>query len=214
MILHKIYQQVYEVQFDLQQLSTDQQKKKFLESVKEDKINKYKSDPRAFELIPKLPNFPSELSYTYLEAFLAEDDVIKFCDEQLEFLDQKAQLEQEQGQQPNQQRSQKANESSKIKYKTLFEAFINSEKYQTIMNYLVNKNFCNSGNYHWKDTKEILIGTLKQLHIQGYLHRKLTHKEMITICKNTFGVEVSKRICNTKPENELLPDIPLASTLS
>jgi len=101
----------------------------------------------------------------------------------------------------------------KQQYTTLIAAFTDAEKYQRMMDMLVNNNRCNNGNHHWTDTKEILIGTLKQFDIQGYLHRKLSQKEMITICKNTFGIIVSKRTCNTKPESVAIPVIPLASTL-
>jgi hypothetical protein len=100
-----------------------------------------------------------------------------------------------------------------IEYSSLYDSFTDPEKYQRVMNLLVNKELCNSGNYNWKASKEILIGVLKQLHLQGYLHRKLTQKEMITICRNTFAIEVKIRTCNIKPEDVLLPDIPLASTL-
>lgn len=99
-------------------------------------------------------------------------------------------------------------------FKTLFDAFVSPERYQFIINHLVNKKICNPGNYHWLDRKEILIGLLKHLGIQGYYHRELSQKEMITICKYTFSTEVSVRTCNTKPENVSLPNIPPASTLS
>ena len=102
--------------------------------------------------------------------------------------------------------------SPKGNYDILFEAFIDPEKYQRIINILVNKGLCNNGNYHWQDTKGLLIGILKHLHKQGYLHRELSEKELISISKNIFGIIVSPRTCRVKPEGVRLPGIPLAST--
>ncbi|NCB44138.1 MAG: hypothetical protein EOM59_16200 [Clostridia bacterium] len=97
-------------------------------------------------------------------------------------------------------------------YSTLSDAFIEIEKYQRIMNLLVSKNHCNAGNYRWKDRKEVLIGFLKDLHFKGFLHRKLSNNELISICDNTFGCKVSKSTCRIKPNCVTLPTIPLAST--
>jgi len=100
MILHKIYKTVEEVKVDLQQLSTDQQRRKFVESIKEDKENYFKKyssseiiakDPH-FEMIPESSFVSIWGNLTWLEYSLATDEIIKFCDEELEFLDQKAQL--------------------------------------------------------------------------------------------------------------------------
>jgi len=108
MILHKIYETVEGVKVDLQQLSTDQQRRKFIESIKEDRENYYKNMSSSSEIIPKNPlveemtenpfYLPSPYAgkYTWFQFFLATDEVIKFCDEELEFLDQKDQLSNDQ----------------------------------------------------------------------------------------------------------------------
>jgi hypothetical protein len=100
-------------------------------------------------------------------------------------------------------------------YNTLFEAFKDTNLYQRIMNILVSKQLCNSGNYHWKDSKEKLIDLLKFLDTQGYLNRKLTQKEMEMISKNTFGIDkISNSSMRPKPGKIDFPFIPLSSTLS
>jgi hypothetical protein len=110
---------------------------------------------------------------------------------------------------PPHQRKEKKKE-----FTTLFEAFIDPIKHQRILNILVNKQLCNTGNNCWIDTKEKLIDLFRYLHKQGYLSRKLTHNEMIIISKNTFAVDVSKSTLRPKPGKVDFPYIPIASTLS
>ena len=90
MILHKIYDTAEKVKEDLQKFLTDTEKRKFLESVKEDKVNVIRSSPLLWEQTYESDNGNK---YPYVFVILATDEVIKFCDNELEFLKKKIEIE-------------------------------------------------------------------------------------------------------------------------
>jgi len=116
-------------------------------------------------------------------------------------------------QEPEQIQSTYSQQSlSKINYGFLSEAFVSQEKYERVMNILVQQRFCKQKSFRWTKGKSELIGFLKHLHEMEYLSRVLSINEMITISKSTFGVDLKERTCNTISEKVTLPVIPLASS--
>ncbi|MCX6246567.1 MAG: hypothetical protein NTW10_02435 [Bacteroidetes bacterium] len=101
-----------------------------------------------------------------------------------------------------------------MRYDKLFEAFKDPDKYQRILNLLVTKKFCNPGNHSWIGQKAELGDLYNRLNVQGYLHRKLSPKEKVSISINSFGINISESILRqTKVESSFL-FIPLATTIS
>ena len=105
-----------------------------------------------------------------------------------------------------------------IDIKELTEGFQYSDQYDSVMELLINKKCCQPKTYIWnetKGTKNNLASLLKHdLFLKGYLKRRLTTNEIITIASNTFGSSLStSTIAHAKPDNgNFFKFIPTAAT--
>lgn len=80
---------------------------------------------------------------------------------------------------------------------TLIDVFADKKLYPTIMDLLVENNYCFEKTYAWKDTdsgyKGMIVYFIKILDVKLYLDRKLTSEEIKVIILNTFGFSISLR---------------------
>lgn len=105
-----------------------------------------------------------------------------------------------------QKQSKKVNRENRIKYKTLRQIFKYKNEYNTIMELLVSKGYCQEGTFVWKDEKGgykgLVVFFIKNLHFKGYFKRKPSTEEIKLFAEKTFGMEISKDTINrNKPDS-------------
>ncbi|MFT5822116.1 MAG: hypothetical protein ACI8ZM_003372 [Crocinitomix sp.] len=99
------------------------------------------------------------------------------------------------------------------------ESFFKSiAQYKAIMEILVEQELIQSSTYLWRDrkggAKGFLVGLIKYLFLQGYFKRNPSHKEIKSICANTFGLEVGIDTIKKKQSVDYTYSfVPIASTL-
>lgn len=120
---------------------------------------------------------------------------------------------------------QKPAVKKKVKRKTgalqLIDIFDCEKKYRFIIDLLVTKGMLSSVTPLWideeKGSKGVLVALLKRLYVTGYYkeNSKLTNKQIMDICWNTFGVDISiDHIKHTKSKDIIFNYIPHANTLN
>lgn len=103
----------------------------------------------------------------------------------------------------------------------LEDFFENISNYKAIMEILVKKGKVQPNTYYWIDssagTKGFLTSLIKHLHVKNFYKDKKcpSNEEILSICKNTFGIVVSiDTTKRAKSDNFNFDFIPIASTLN
>ena len=102
---------------------------------------------------------------------------------------------------------------------SLVSLFDSTSKYQEVMKILEGKELLYPNNY-WKDTrtgcKTFLAALIKDLKFKGYYkdNKGPTADQIVAICKNTFGINISKgTVDRAKASDKDLGIIPFATTI-
>lgn len=100
----------------------------------------------------------------------------------------------------------------------LSDICITKKAYKTIIDWLVDKSYCHSETFKWKDSgkgsKGVLIAILKDLWAKGYYKKGVvpSHEDYRNIAKNTFDWEVAiDTIKKAKPQYFLIDFLPVYS---
>ena len=95
---------------------------------------------------------------------------------------------------------------------TLLSLFKDPDKYNALMIRLKEKEQINQDTHIWKDHgsgyMKRLVGIIKGLHESGYFQRKPSNVEIVSICKNTFKVEIGIDTAkHNKSDSSILKEI-------
>lgn len=103
----------------------------------------------------------------------------------------------------------------------LEDFFENISSYKSIMEILVKEGKVQANTYYWIDLsggyKGFLTSLIKNLHVKNYYKGKRcpSNEEILSICQNTFGIEVSiDTTKRAKVDNFDFSFIPIASTIN